>query len=83
MTDDQRFAARRSDVLVFETPVIEEDVTLAGDILAKLNVATTGPAADWIVKVVDVHPDDVETNEEMQDHFFYNSILNIMHCVLL
>ncbi|MEM8845685.1 MAG: CocE/NonD family hydrolase [Bacteroidota bacterium] len=68
MTDDQRFAARRSDVLVFETDVMEEDFTLAGDIMAKLNVATTGTAADWIVKVIDVHPDNVETNEEMQDH---------------
>ncbi|MEO1546772.1 MAG: CocE/NonD family hydrolase [Bacteroidota bacterium] len=68
MTDDQRFAARRSDVLVFETEVMEEDLTLAGDILAKLNVATTGTAADWIVKVIDVHPNAVETNEEMQDH---------------
>ncbi|MEM9361119.1 MAG: CocE/NonD family hydrolase [Bacteroidota bacterium] len=68
MTDDQRFAARRSDVLVFETEVMEEDFTLAGDIMAKLNVATTGTAADWIVKVIDVHPDTEETNEEMQDH---------------
>ncbi|MEM8848103.1 MAG: CocE/NonD family hydrolase, partial [Bacteroidota bacterium] len=68
MTDDQRFAARRSDVLVFETEVMEEDFILAGDIMAKLNVATTGTAADWIVKVIDVHPDDVETNQEMQDH---------------
>lgn len=68
MTDDQRFAARRSDVLVFETEVLEDDLTLAGDILAKLKVATTGDAADWIVKVIDVHPTDTETNEEMQDH---------------
>ncbi|SHG83710.1 CocE/NonD family hydrolase [Flagellimonas flava] len=68
MTDDQRFAARRSDVLVFETEVMEEDFTLVGDILAKLNVATTGTAADWIVKIIDVHPPDTETNEEMQDH---------------
>ncbi|MDT0621113.1 CocE/NonD family hydrolase [Croceitalea vernalis] len=68
MTDDQRFAARRSDVLVFETDVLEDDLTLAGDILAKLKVATTGDAADWIVKVIDVHPTDTETNEEMQDH---------------
>ncbi|WP_281541020.1 CocE/NonD family hydrolase [Maribacter aestuarii] len=68
MTDDQRFAARRSDVLVFETDVLEEDLTLAGDILAKLKVATTGTAADWIVKVIDVHPANTETNEEMQDH---------------
>ena len=68
MTDDQRFAARRTDVLVFETEVMEEDFTLAGDIMANLKVATTGDAADWIVKVIDVHPADSETNEEMQDH---------------
>lgn len=68
MTDDQRFAARRSDVLVFETDVLEEDLTLAGNILAQLKVATTGDAADWVVKVIDVHPANVETNEEMQDH---------------
>jgi len=68
MTDDQRFAARRSDVLIFETEVMEEDFTLAGDIMANLKVATTGDAADWIVKVIDVHPADAATNEEMQDH---------------
>lgn len=69
MTDDQRFAARRSDVLVFETDILNEDFTLAGDILAKLQVATTGTDADWIVKVIDVHPADAEeNNEKMQDH---------------
>ncbi|NEW80039.1 MAG: CocE/NonD family hydrolase [Gelidibacter sp.] len=69
MTDDQRFAARRGDVLVFETDILEDDFTLAGDILAKLQVATTGTDADWIVKVIDVHPSDVEeTNKNMQDH---------------
>jgi hypothetical protein len=69
MTDDQRFAARRPDVLVFETPNLEEDYTLAGDILAKLQVATTGTAADWIVKVIDVHPSNLkEDNDKLQDH---------------
>ncbi len=69
MTDDQRFAARRPDVLVFETDVLSEDLTLAGDILAKLNVATTGTAADWIVKVIDVHPHDLKNdNKDMQTH---------------
>lgn len=68
MTDDQRFASRRSDVLVFETDVMEEDLTLAGDIMAHLNVATTGTAADWVVKVIDVHPADAENHEDMQDH---------------
>ena len=58
MTDDQRFAARRPDVIVFETEVLAEDTTLAGEILAKLQVSTTGTDADWIVKVVDVFPSD-------------------------
>jgi putative CocE/NonD family hydrolase len=69
MTDDQRFAARRPDVLVFETAILTEDFTLAGDILAKLKVATTGTAADWIVKVIDVHPSDAEeNNDKLQNH---------------
>ena len=69
MTDDQRFAARRPDVLVYETDVLTDDFTLAGDILAKLKVATTGSAADWIVKVIDVHPADLKNdNKEMQSH---------------
>jgi putative CocE/NonD family hydrolase len=69
MTDDQRFAARRPDVLVFETEILENDLTLAGDILAQLNVSTTGTDADWIVKIIDVHPADAEEQEEgMQDH---------------
>ena len=58
MTDDQRFAARRPDVIVFETEVLGNDTTLAGEILAKLQVSTTGTDADWIVKVVDVFPSD-------------------------
>lgn len=68
MTDDQRFAARRPDVLVYETEVLEEDLTLAGEVLAKLNVATTGTAADWVVKVIDVYPGDAEDYPETQDH---------------
>jgi len=68
MTDDQRFAARRPDVLVYESEVLEEDLTLAGEVLAKLQVATTGTAADWIVKVVDVFPPDAEDFEETQDY---------------
>lgn len=68
MTDDQRFAARRPDVLVFETPVLSEDMTLAGDIMAKLKVATTGTDADWVVKVIDVFPPDAQNTQETQDH---------------
>lgn len=69
MTDDQRFAARRPDVLVFETDILTEDLTLAGDILAKLKVATTGTAADWIVKVIDVHPADAENDKDKNAGF--------------
>lgn len=66
MTDDQRFAARRPDVLVFETEPLDEPLTLAGDIMAKLNVSTTGTDADWIVKVIDVYPADHKDYEETQ-----------------
>ncbi|SFU38018.1 hypothetical protein SAMN05216480_10290 [Pustulibacterium marinum] len=68
MTDDQRFAARRPDVLVFETQVLEDDVTMVGDIMAKLKVSTTGTDADWIVKVIDVFPADAEEYPETQDY---------------
>ena len=57
MVDDQRFASRRPDVLVYQTDVLAEDVTLAGPVLPKLTVSTTGTDADWVVKVIDVYPD--------------------------
>ena len=68
MTDDQRFAARRPDVLVYETEVLDEDMTLSGDIMAKLQVATTGTDADWVVKVIDVYPPDAPDYEETQKY---------------
>ena len=69
MTDDQRFASRRPDVLVFETPILQEDYTLAGAIMAKLKIATTGTDADWIVKIIDVFPSQIEEQKTgMQDH---------------
>lgn len=68
MADDQRQQGRRPDVLVFETDVLTEDITLAGPILANLFVSTTGSDADWIVKVIDVYPPDAQDTEETQDH---------------
>jgi len=68
MTDDQRFSARRPDVLVYETEILQEDMKFVGDIIADLKVSTTGTAADWVVKVIDVYPGDAEDPEEMQDH---------------
>lgn len=58
MTDDQRFASRRPDVLTFESEPLKEDKLLAGEILAALKVATSGTAGDWIVKLIDVYPSD-------------------------
>ena len=56
MSDDQRPAARRPDVLTFETDTLTEAVTVAGEILAKLKVAMTGTDADFVVKLIDVYP---------------------------
>jgi len=58
MSDDQRHASRRPDVLTFETDTLTEDVTIAGEILAKLKVAMTGTDADFVVKLIDVYPDN-------------------------
>ena len=58
MIEDQRFASRRPDVLVYQTKPLEEDVVIAGPIIASLKVTTTGTDADWIVKLIDVHPGD-------------------------
>jgi putative CocE/NonD family hydrolase len=58
MTDDQRFASRRPDVLVYQTEPLTGDLTVAGPLLADLHVATSGTDADWIVKVIDVFPDN-------------------------
>ena len=58
MIEDQRFAARRPDVLVYESEPLEEDVLIAGPIIASLQVSTTGTDADWVVKLIDVYPPD-------------------------
>jgi uncharacterized protein len=58
MSDDQREAGSRPDVLTFETDTLTEDVTIAGEILAKLKVAMTGTDADFIVKLIDVYPNN-------------------------
>jgi hypothetical protein len=56
--EDQRFAAERPDVLVYQTEPLEEDLTFAGPIKTSLYVSTTGTDADWVVKVVDVYAGD-------------------------
>jgi putative CocE/NonD family hydrolase len=58
ITADQRFASRRPDVIVFQTEPLTEDVTMAGPVNPVLHVATTGTDADFVVKLIDVFPDD-------------------------
>jgi putative CocE/NonD family hydrolase len=63
--EDQRFARGRPDVLVYETAPLESDLTLAGQIGVSLNVATSGTDADFIVKVIDVYPNDMPANPDV------------------
>ena len=58
MTDDQRFAERRADVLTFKTPILENDLTLAGPVIADIATAISTTDADFVVKIIDVFPDD-------------------------
>jgi len=55
---DQRFAAARPDVLVYQAEPLEEDLTMAGPLKATLHVSTTGTDSDWIVKLIDVYAGD-------------------------
>jgi putative CocE/NonD family hydrolase len=64
MTDDQRFAARRPDVLVFQTDTLTDDVTVAGNVVADLMTSISTTDADFMVKIIDVFP----------DYFSYNSV---------
>lgn len=58
MSDDQRHASTRPDVLTFESEVLSEDMVFAGEIVSKLKVSMSGTDADFIVKLIDVYPDD-------------------------
>jgi putative CocE/NonD family hydrolase len=58
MTDDQRLAGRRTDVLVYQTEPLEEDVTFSGPLKPELFVSTSGTDSDYVVKLIDVYPDD-------------------------
>ncbi len=68
MTSDQRFAARRTDVLVYATGPLEEDLTLAGPIDCALHVSTSGTDSDWVVKLIDVYPGSYPDPEGRPSH---------------
>jgi len=63
MTDDQRFAAQRPDVLVFQTDTLTADITVTGNVIADLMTSISTTDADFVVKVIDVFPDDAGYND--------------------
>ncbi len=60
LVQDQRFVDHRPDVLTWETEPLKEDVRVAGDIVAELVASTSGTDSDWVVKLIDVYPDDCQ-----------------------
>ncbi|MCW3116099.1 MAG: X-Pro dipeptidyl-peptidase [Chitinophagaceae bacterium] len=58
MDDDQRFAARRTDVLTYDSGILSDDITVAGPVTADLMVSLSNTDADFVVKLIDVFPDD-------------------------
>jgi putative CocE/NonD family hydrolase len=63
MTDDQRFAERRPDVLSFKTAILDEDITVTGIVTADLAASISTTDADFVVKLIDVFPDDLSYND--------------------
>jgi len=63
LVEDQRFVSDRKDLANFETPVLTGDLTVTGDVVADIFAATTGSDSDWIVKLIDVYPDDAPNGQ--------------------
>jgi len=63
---DQRFASTRPDVLTYQTEVLEKDITIAGAVRVNLYASTSGTDSDWIVKLIDVYPNDAEDNGDVE-----------------
>jgi putative CocE/NonD family hydrolase len=72
MSEDQRFAAGRPDILTFTTDILTEDITFAGEILAKLNIASTSTDADFAVKLIDVYPENFKPKEKKDGVIYGN-----------
>jgi uncharacterized protein len=67
MTEDQRFAAQRPDVLVYQGDALDADVVVAGPVKVHLTVSTTGTDSDFVVKLIDVYPNDYPTPVPAKD----------------
>ncbi len=68
MDEDQKFTSRRTDVLVYATPILTNDLVLGGPVVADLMVAMTGTDADFVVKLIDVYPDNFEYTSNQTDY---------------
>ena len=83
MTDDQRFAGQRPDVISFKTDILAEDVTVTGVVSADLLTSITTTDADFVVKLIDVFPDSLSCNDiniyEAQKSDFQKAVIRIYH----
>ncbi|MEP6781402.1 MAG: CocE/NonD family hydrolase [Gemmatimonadaceae bacterium] len=70
LLEDQRFVQNRPDVLSWQTDALAEDVVVAGNITAKLFASTTGQDADWVVKLIDVYPEDYPSDFKLGGYEF-------------
>jgi uncharacterized protein len=68
LVEDQRFVDQRPDVLTWQTETLDQDVTLTGQVTAKLFASTTGTDSDWIVKLIDVYPENVADNWKLSGY---------------
>jgi uncharacterized protein len=68
LVEDQRFVENRSDVLTWQTDDLREDVTLVGQVTARLFASTTGTDSDWVVKLIDVYPQKVENDWKLSGY---------------
>lgn len=68
LTEDQRFVDNRPDVLTWQTDSLTEDVTVTGNLLAKLYAATSAGDADWVVKLIDVYPQEYKKELKMSGY---------------
>ena len=65
LLDDQRFVHQRPDVLSWETEVLKEDMVISGNIVARLFASTSGTDSDWVVKLIDVYPEEYAKEPKM------------------
>jgi putative CocE/NonD family hydrolase len=69
MVEDQRFAARRPDVLVYETDPLDHDISIAGPVVPSLSVSTSGTDSDFVVKLIDVYQDALKDDSREAEKF--------------